>query len=77
MRGNLKKARQAAGMTQKQVAEYLGITLRPYQYIESGDTLGSIVIWDKLEDLFNIPQRKLREITQNLHCDTKDSQEKH
>ena len=63
MRANLKQARQAAGLTQKQVAEHLGITERPYQYIESGQTLGSIVVWDKLEDLFHIPQRKLREIT--------------
>ena len=61
-RENLKKARMEAGMTQKEVAEHLGITLRPYQYIESGETLGSINIWDKLEDLFDIPQRKLREV---------------
>lgn len=62
-RETLKKARKDAGMTQKQVAEYLGISLRPYQYIESGETLGKITHWDKLEDLFGIHQRKLREIT--------------
>ncbi len=61
MRKNLKEARQKAGMTQKQVAEYLGITTRAYQHIESGSYLGKIEHWDKLEDLFGIHQRKLRE----------------
>lgn len=60
MRKNLKEARQKAGMTQKQVAEYLGITVRSYQRIESGELLGSISNWDALEDLFKIHQRKLR-----------------
>ena len=59
-RENLKKARRAAGMTQKQVAEHLEITLRSYQRIESGDLLGSIRHWDTLEDLFNVHQRELR-----------------
>ena len=62
MRENLKAARKAAGMTQKQVAEYLRITERAYQNIEYGLTLGSIKHWDALEDLFEIPQRKLREL---------------
>lgn len=61
MRQNLKKARQEAGMTQKQVAEYLGIHERYYKALESGEKLGGIEYWDKLEDLFNIHQRKLRE----------------
>ena len=61
-RNNLKEARQKAGMTQKQVAEYLGITTRAYQHIENGNYLGKIEHWDKLEDLFNIHQRKLREL---------------
>ncbi len=61
MRKNLKEARQKAGMTQKQVAELLRVTVRSYQRIESGEVLGSIKNWDTLEDLFNIHQRKLRE----------------
>ncbi len=62
MRNNLKKARQKAGMTQKQVAEYLGMTEIGYRQIESGKRIGEIKTWDKLEDLFNIHQRKLREL---------------
>ncbi len=65
MRKNLKEARQKAGMTQKQVAEYVGITERAYQRIESGERLGTIESWDLLEDLFNVNQRKLRQISSN------------
>ena len=60
MRKNLKEARQKAGMTQKQVAEYLNVTTRTYQRMESGELLGSIANWDALEDLFKIHQRELR-----------------
>ncbi len=63
MRKNLKEARQKAGMTQRQVAEYLKVGERHYKKIESGETLGSIDVWDSLEDLFGINQRKLREIS--------------
>lgn len=63
MRQNLKEARQKAGMTQKQVAEYLGITKIGYQQIEYGTRIGKIETWDKLEDLFKIHQRTLRENT--------------
>lgn len=63
MRAILKKARQDAGLTQKQVAEYLGMTERAYQRIESGERLGTIETWDLLEDLFDIHQRRLREMS--------------
>lgn len=62
MRKNLQEARKAKGMTQKQVAEYLGITEQYYQTIEYGNRVGRIEMWDKLEDLFNVHQRVLREI---------------
>ena len=65
MRNNLKEARHKAGMTQKQVAEYLGITIRSYQRIENGERIGEIKTWDMLEDLFCINQRRLRELTSN------------
>lgn len=60
MRKTLKEARQKAGMTQKEVAEYLGMTERAYQRIEYGERLGTIETWDALEDLFKIHQRMLR-----------------
>lgn len=72
MRENLRRARKEKGMTQKQVAEYLGIGERRYQDIEYGKTLGSIKHWDALEDLFQIPQRQLRE---NIHPDKQENQQ--
>ena len=64
-RKNLKEARQKAGMTQKEVAEKLGIHERYYKSLESGERRGSIEYWDALEDLFDISQRKLRELSEN------------
>lgn len=61
MRENLKAARKAAGMTQRQVAEYLHISERHYKFMESGETVGNVELWDKLEDLFSVHQRVLRE----------------
>lgn len=57
----LKQARRDAGMTQQQVADRLGIGVRYYQSIESGEKTGSFEIWDDLEDLFAIHQRLLRQ----------------
>lgn len=67
VRLNLKNARKEKGMTQQQVADYLKVGLRHYQKIECGDTNGSFSVWDALEDLLNIHQRKLREISSNHH----------
>ena len=60
MRGNLKAARAAAGMTQQAVADELGIGLRYYCRIEAGGATGRVELWDALEDLFGVNQRELR-----------------
>ena len=70
MRNNLQAARKAAGMTQQAMADKLGVGLRHYKKIESGEPLGSIPLWDDLEDLLEVNQRVLREI----HPDREDSQ---
>ena len=69
MRSNLRQARLGAGLTQEKLAEKLGISLRQYKRIESGQSLGIIEMWDALEDLFDIHQRTLREI----HPDKEDN----
>lgn len=61
-RSVLKAARNETGMTQQQVADYLGISLRYYQKIEEGTRTGDFRIWDDLEDLFSVHQRELRQI---------------
>lgn len=61
-RDALRSARRGAGMTQQQVADRLGISLRYYQNIEAGDRTGDFEIWDALEDLFSTHQRELRQM---------------
>lgn len=61
MRENLRKARKEAGLTQQAVADKLGITVLAYKRIEYGQRIGKIETWDKLEDMFGIHQRILRE----------------
>lgn len=72
MRKRLKEARKAAGLTQQQMADKLQIGLRYYQSIESGERTGDFAIWDALEDITGIHQRKLREILRN-HPDQGDN----
>lgn len=62
MRENLKKARKEAGMTQQQMADRLDITIVYYQKIEQGSRTGDFTLWDTLEDITGVHQRKLREI---------------
>lgn len=64
MRETLKAARKSAGMTQQQVAEAIGMSLRNYCNIEAGKVIGTIRAWDALEDLFGINQRELRRTSQ-------------
>lgn len=61
-RENLRAARKAAHLTQQAMADKLGINCRYYKSIESGERLGGIDMWDKLEDLLGVNQRVLREI---------------
>lgn len=65
MRENLKKARQSLGLTQQAMADKVGISLVYYQKIEAGNRTGDFAIWDTLEDITGIHQRKLREISDN------------
>lgn len=76
MRENLKNARKEKGLTQQAVADHLGINIRHYQKIESGEIGGSFETWDALEDMFGVHQRKLREIPNNHH-DKEASQKEH
>ena len=62
-RQKLKAARQAKKLTQRQVADYLGISEHAYQKIENGGRIGKVETWDKLEDLFKTHQRELRKIS--------------
>lgn len=67
MREKLKQARKAASMTQQQMADKLGISLRYYQNIEAGNRTGDFALWDILEDITGVHQRILREISNTRH----------
>lgn len=72
MRKNLKESRQKAGLTQQQMADRLGISLRYYKQIEAGQRTGDFTLWDTLEDITGVHQRTLREIGDN-HLGIKES----
>lgn len=76
MREKLKEARREAGLTQQQMADKLGITLRHYQKVEYAEIGGSFDVWDALEDILGIHQRILRE-TSNKHHDLEENQQEH
>ena len=67
MRYNLQNARKAAGLTQQQIADKVGISLVYYQKIEAGSRTGDFYIWDTLEDITGIHQRILRETSETHH----------
>lgn len=67
MRKQLKEARMRAGLTQQQMADRLGLSLGHYQKIEYNKLNGSFAVWDALEDMLGIHQRKLREISDIHH----------
>lgn len=72
-RETLKAARKNLGLTQQQMADKLNISHIYYAKIEGGDRTGIVELWDKMEDLTGIPQRKLREI-QDTHPGQADNQ---
>lgn len=65
MRNILRGARTMLELTQEQMAEKVGISAIYYQKIEEGTRTGNFKIWDTLEDITGIHQRKLRENADN------------
>ena len=76
MRPNLKQARLKKGLTQKQVADVLGVSLRMYVAIEGDTRTGNVRIWDKLQDLLDLDQRVLRATEIQSNCNTESEHEK-
>ena len=55
MRYHLADSRRTKGYTQAFAAAELGITTRQYQAIESGESNGSIPVWESLRTLLDAP----------------------
>lgn len=51
--------RNEEGRTQKEVAQFVGITERGYRKIEKGEVRPSYKVLVKLEELFNLPHSEL------------------
>lgn len=61
MRTILKQERKRLGLSQQAMANKLGISLRYYAMIEQGVRTGDFEIWDELENITGIHQKKLRQ----------------
>lgn len=59
---HIRTMRLQRGWTLDFVAQKAGITKSAYCHIEAGRRGASTSVWDRLEDLFGIDQRELREI---------------
>lgn len=70
-RGKLKQARKDKNLTQKQLADILGVTLNYYYTVESGKVPGSTALWDKLEEILGTPKQELKQITEVGKVDKK------
>lgn len=59
----LREKRIEKGWKLDYVAQKIGVSKVTIHDLETGKSQGSIKVWDALEDLFGIPQRKLRELS--------------
>ena len=53
MRSNLRKARLKKDLSKKDLAALVGISERMYNYIESGESDGSLPVWQKLSSVLD------------------------
>ena len=60
-RKKLQAARKRKGLTQRAIAQILGISYHTYRSLEYAKYDGRVKTWDKLEDLLGVNQRELRE----------------
>lgn len=51
---NLRRARQAAGLTQERVARALDVAEKSYRRWESGETIPSVATLRRLSELFGV-----------------------
>lgn len=61
----LKIKRVQKQMTQNEVAKELGITTPAYSYVESGKRKGSMEMWLKLQEIFEIADEDMWKIVKH------------
>lgn len=52
---NLKRYREESGLSQREVAEYLGMTTGAYQHYEGDRAIPCVIILFKLTELYGLP----------------------
>ena len=62
MRLTLIELRKKNGLSQKNLADTIGVSRRQYCAIENASRNPSKKVIDKLEDYFNVPQRELLKV---------------
>ena len=65
MRKELKLFRVEKGLTQKQIAEKLGVSVSTYNLIETGKNNGTIEFWEKMQKEFNLDGGKVWNLQSN------------
>jgi len=60
MKPSLKLYRIEKGLTQRQVADLIGVSQGFYQCIELGARIGKVGLWEKLSAIFGVPIQELR-----------------
>ena len=55
MRNNLRCLRRQQNLTQENISERLGLSLRQYRRMELGDENGALSNWYKLKEILNAP----------------------
>lgn len=54
--------RKAAGLSQIETAKKLGIPVNLYSAIERGESNGKTAVWERIQNLFNVPDEEMWEL---------------
>jgi transcriptional regulator with XRE-family HTH domain len=74
VRSKLRRLRKEKGWTTQKAADKCGISRRMYVYIEQGVRFPNPIVLNKMEDLFEMPQREL--LVLDSTTGTKETKEK-
>jgi transcriptional regulator with XRE-family HTH domain len=57
---NLRKMRVAMGWSQQHLASKVGVSRSTITLLENGSKTGSVALWDRIEQVLDVPQQWLR-----------------
>jgi transcriptional regulator with XRE-family HTH domain len=68
MKLNLASIRKKHHMTQEQLGQLVGLRASSISMLESGQNLGKLSTWDKLEEVLGVDQKILRQVKKETTC---------